>query len=100
MNNSTLSGNSADIGGGIYNQGGTLTVRNSTLSGNSANTGGGISNNGFNSTATLKNTIVANSPSGGNCAGTITNGGYNLDSGGSCGFGTTNHSLSGTTETL
>jgi hypothetical protein len=47
-------------------------------------------------TVSLKNTIVANSPSGGNCVGTITNGGYNLDSDGSCGFGTTNHSLSGT----
>jgi hypothetical protein len=41
---------------------------------------------------------VANSPSGGNCSGTVTNGGYNLDSDGSCGFGTTNHSLSGTTD--
>jgi hypothetical protein len=46
-------------------------------------------------TVSLKNTIVANSPSGGNCAGTITNGGYNLDSGTSCGFGTANNSLSG-----
>jgi len=41
---------------------------------------------------------VDNSPSGGSCYGTITNGGYNLDSEGSCGFGTTNHSLSGTTD--
>ena len=46
---------------------------------------------------TLKNTIVANGPSsGGNCSGTITDDGYNLDSGTSCGFqGTdpTKHSL-------
>jgi hypothetical protein len=94
VSNSTLSGNSAQIaGGGIFNQGGTLTVSNSTLSGNSANNGGSLSSNG--GTVSLKNTIVANSPSGGNCSGTITNGGYNLDSDGSCGFGTANNSLSG-----
>ena len=94
VNNSTLSGNSAPSGGGIYNQGGTLTVSNSTLSGNSATqSGGGLGMNA--GTVSLKNTIVANSPSGGNCAGTITNGGYNLDSGTSCGFGTANNSLSG-----
>jgi CSLREA domain-containing protein len=102
VRNSTLSGNSARAaGGGIHNNSpGTLTVRNSTLWGNSATedfgTGGSISSNG--GSATLKNTIVANSPSGGNCSGTVTNGGYNLDSDGSCGFGTTNHSLSGTTD--
>src|SRR5829696_3748260 len=104
VSNSTLSGNSARAaGGGIHNNVGTLTVSNSTLSGNSATesfgNGGGISSNG--GTVTLKNTIVANSPSGRNCSvtsgGPITNGGYNLDSDGSCGFGTTNHSLSGTT---
>jgi CSLREA domain-containing protein len=106
VRNSTLSGNNANEGfasgdGGIHNNSpGTLTVRNSTLWGNSATedfgTGGSISSNG--GSATLKNTIVANSPSGGNCSGTVTNGGYNLDSDGSCGFGTTNHSLSGTTD--
>ena len=36
MTNSTFSGNSAAYGGGIYNDGGTLTVTNSTFSGNSA----------------------------------------------------------------
>ena len=46
VSGSTLSGNSAPVGGGIYN-GGTLTVSNSTLSGNSAGLsgqGGGIHN--------------------------------------------------------
>ena len=45
---STLSGNSAYYGGGIYNtEGGTLTVTGSTLSGNSASyQGGGIINSG------------------------------------------------------
>ena len=96
VSNSTLSGNSSNNrGGGIYhrtdgsNTGGTLEVSNSTLSGNSAPNGGGIYNEG---PATFKNTIVANSPSGGNCLGSITNGGYNLDSNTSCGFPTQNSS--------
>jgi hypothetical protein len=101
VSNSTLSGNNAPYvstsGGAISNRG-TVTVINSTLSGNSAGAsrGGGIES--YDGSATLQNTIVANSPSGGNCSVPITNGGYNLDSDGSCGFGTINHSLSGTTD--
>src|SRR5262249_54199603 len=45
VSGSTLSGNSAGYGGGIYNASGTLTVSDSTLSGNSASVfGGGIYN--------------------------------------------------------
>jgi hypothetical protein len=69
-------------------------VSNSTLSGNSAPNGGGILNGGG-ATATLKNTIVAKSLSGGSCSGIITNDGYNLDSDNTCFFGTNNNSLSG-----
>ena len=91
VSNSTLSGNSATLfGGGIDNLG-MLEVSNSTLSDNSAPNGGGIQNGGG-ATATLKNTIVAKSLSGGSCSGIITNGGYNLDSGTSCGFPTNNSS--------
>ncbi len=88
ISNSTFSGNSAtSYGGGIFNEGAgaTLTVSNSTFSGNSAAAGGGISNGG---TVTVKNTIVANSTSGGNCSGTITDGANNLDSANTCGFTT------------
>ena len=100
VSNSTISGNSAYAGGGIYNEGGgtTLEVSNSTISGNSADPGfGGGGIQGSYGGSTLKNTIVANSPSasGGSCAGTITDGGYNLDSDNTCGFGTNNNSLSG-----
>ena len=43
----TISGGRSRFdGGGIYNNGGTLTVRSSTLSGNTAPDGGGIANNG------------------------------------------------------
>jgi hypothetical protein len=74
--NSTFSGNSAAFeGGALYNSAGTVTITNSTFSGNSASVGGGISNV---STVTLKNTIVANSASGGNCSGTLSDGGGNL----------------------
>ena len=71
-------------GGGIDNPSGTLTVTSSTFSGNSAYLGGGIYNNG--TLRTVTNTILANSTSGSNCAGTITDGGHNIDDDGSCGF--------------
>ncbi|HSN74097.1 MAG TPA: choice-of-anchor Q domain-containing protein, partial [Anaerolineae bacterium] len=82
VSNSTFSGNRSnygDGGGGIYSgYNSTLTVSNSTFTGNSANRdGGGISHVGSD-TVTLQNTIVANSPSGGNCTGVITDGGGNL----------------------
>jgi hypothetical protein len=104
VNNSTFSGNSASrFGGGIANDGGIVRVRNSTFSGNRANfSGGAIFNDrgmlkvilstfsgnsalegggiydSVRATTTLKNTIVANSPSGGDCAGNIIDEGYNL----------------------
>jgi len=98
LNNSTLSGNSAVVahgpfgcavpdGGGIYSQSGTVTINNSTVSGNFAENcygdgdGGGIYGN-----VTLQNTIVANSPYGGNCDGTMTSNGYNLSSDNTCNF--------------
>ena len=80
VSNSTFDSNSAQTGGGISNLGRTVTVSNSTFSGNSAaNFGGGIYNSNSGSVeTTLKNTIVANSPTGGNCSGAITDGGGNL----------------------
>jgi hypothetical protein len=81
INNSTLSGNSGIDGGGISNAG-TLTINNSTLAKNTAFRWGG----GIDGTVTLQNSIVANSPSGGNCHGTMTSKGYNLSSDGTCSF--------------
>jgi CSLREA domain-containing protein len=81
--NSTFSGNSADgLGGGIFNNG-TLDMINSTFSKNSAEFGGGIFDAGGTENS-LNNTIVANSTSGGDCGGTITDGGYNIDTDGTC----------------
>ena len=113
LSDCTFSGNSAgDYGGGMYNEGSSPTldnctfndnsaaqygggmfngwdsnptVTNCTLSGNSAGWGGGMYN--FESSPALRNTIVANSPSGRDCSGTPpTSEGYNLDSDGTCGF--------------
>jgi hypothetical protein len=107
LSNVTVSGNRADHGGGgianlVVSVGdgfggrvdliGSLTLTNVTISNN---TGGGIlgvdgtSFGAGKSSAQLRNTIVANSPSAGNCSGspgTITSLGHNLDSGSTCGF--------------
>jgi len=85
ITNSTFSGNRADTGGGIFKDGRNFFVFNSTFSGNSAITTGGAISSYYG--ATLYNTIVANSPSGGNCAGgEIIDGGNNLQSPGqTCG---------------
>ena len=110
VTNSTFSGNSTGEGGAISNSGG-LTVTNTTFTNNSAQFNGGALHNGgvlfmLNSTflsntapaggaisggnpATLKNTLLA-SNGGGDCvadkSNPITDGGYNLDDDGSCGF--------------
>ena len=81
--NSTFSGNSSAYNGGAIMNANKyiITITNSTLSGNSAggNTGGGIYNTG---TLNYKNTIVANSPSGGDC--------YNVGGYGTIGTNTNN----------
>jgi len=66
-----------------------LNATNSTFSGNSAVFEGGGIYNYSGATMNVKNSIVANAPAGGNCIGTITDGGGNLQFGGtvadSCG---------------
>ena len=88
VTNSTFFGNSGgkNGGGGIAIHGGALTVTtNSTFSGNSASSGGGIYND-TEGTLIVTNTIIANSTSGGNCSGAVTDGGRNIDDGTTCGF--------------
>src|SRR5205823_4133500 len=94
LTNVTLTGNHADSGGGggIYNESGTATLSNVTLSGNSASQyGGAIYEKGnAGQTITLKNTIVANSTTGGNCyrdpafSANIGTSGFNLSDDDSC----------------
>jgi uncharacterized repeat protein (TIGR01451 family) len=111
IENSTVADNSANtgcdtncgaFGGGIY-AGGAVEINNSTLWGNSVsggctsacgNAGGGIDVDGM---VNLVATIVANSSGGTDCAGVpSSDGGYNLDDDGSCGFSPANHSYSDT----
>jgi hypothetical protein len=96
VTNTTITRNSEQHGGGIYNSG-TLKVTNSTISGNV----GGDFFPGWNiynsddagGTATLASTIMDQTQS---CAGTITDGGFNIDSGTTCGFTQATGSLSKT----
>jgi CSLREA domain-containing protein len=93
VTNSTFSGNSAGNNGGAIRQAGdAVTVLSSTFVANSALLGDSI----YTSTtpATLRNTLLVNNPatSGGNCAQPMTDGGYNIDDGTSCGFSTANNS--------
>lgn len=94
VTNSTLTANTAFGGAGLYQFAGSTTVTNSTIAGNAAGgQGGGLFN--FDGTMTARNTIIA-ANTGGNCALAISNGGNNLDSGETCGWGTNNGSLSNT----
>lgn len=100
VTNSTISGNSAtaeeSYGGGLANWDGEFTIANSTLSGNSAGVyGGAIFNIGY--SQELSNSIVANSPSGGNCAGDeIIDAGHNLEDSDTCWFDPANGSMPNT----
>ena len=57
ITNSTISNNSANVGGGIYNDSGTMTILNSDINNNSAKDGGGINNN--NGTLTVTNSTIS-----------------------------------------
>jgi hypothetical protein len=101
--NSTLSGNTADRGAGIWSYAGVAII-NSTIMANSATTGGGIyivDQGPYGSgTVNLTNSIVAHNK-GGDCGGTLasnlpTDGGYNVDSDGSCGLDSAKGSLPAT----
>ncbi len=83
--NCTFSGNKAFLGGAVLGVG---TFTNCTFSGNTASQGGGIFNTG--GSVNLKGTILASSPSGGNCANPgFTDNGYNLSDDASCAFSAT-----------
>jgi hypothetical protein len=82
--NSTLSGNYAPVGGGVYNAG-ALSIRSSTITTNSASVGGGIYTTADSSaTLDMRNTILAGNTvtiqagTGRDLYGTLTASGYNL----------------------
>jgi CSLREA domain-containing protein len=88
--NTTISGNRAGQFGGGLLVSSRVHVLNSTVASNTAASGGGINNGGGDLIGDgfvfLRNTIVANSPTGGNCAGTMTSLGGNVDSANTCQF--------------
>ena len=85
VENSTLSSNtSSNFGGGLYNLG-QASLRNATLSNNSASAGG-AAYMGNTAATVVTNTILAYSPSGGNCNGTLTSSKHTLSSDLTCGL--------------
>jgi hypothetical protein len=96
---STFTGNTGGTnGGGAMDNFGPTTITQSTFSGNSSPYGANILNyTGF--SLSISMSIVANGQGGGpNCGGgqPVTDAGYNIDTGSSCGFSTANHSMSNT----
>jgi CSLREA domain-containing protein len=111
---STLSGNAADNGGGVFVDGdgeallenttisanrasqfgggvlvsSRINVRHTTVVANLAAQGGGINNGGGDLIGDgfvfLASSIVASNPTGGNCAGTITSNGGNVENSNTC----------------
>src|SRR5690348_10027242 len=102
FNNSIVgTGPSGDDGGGGVQNTGTITIMQSTLSANSSLFGANVHD--FNDShqpgppvTTLRMSIIANAVNGQDCSGSVgmTDGGYNLDTGSSCGFASANGSLS------
>ena len=83
LTNSTVSGNTGNYeGGGIYVLNGSVYIINSTLSGNGSPSGGALKKYSPGIIVQFKNTIAANSTTGANCAGSVLNGGGNLQYGG------------------
>ena len=85
--NSTFASNAATERGGALaasGVGANMTLINCTVAANSAALGGGIATE-QQGAVTLRNTLIATN-AGGNCLGTLTDGGGNLDDGTSCGL--------------
>jgi chitodextrinase len=102
ISDSTFTGNTggSNGGGAIINFGPT-TVTQSTISGNSSPFGANILNyTGF--TFKIGMSVVANGQGGPNCGGgqPVTDTGYNIDTGSTCGFSTANNSKSSTSPQL
>jgi CSLREA domain-containing protein len=100
LTNVTMSGNQANSRGGAFantaSQLANATLINVTMASNTTLTSGGPNSsvggaveNDSGGILTLKNTIVANSPAGGNCAAStpMTSLGFNISSDGTCSFG-------------
>jgi len=81
--NDTLASDSAGMGGGVDNQG-SVTLTNVTLANDTATTTGGGIESESGATTSVANSVMDASP----CAGSVMDGGYNVESDNSCGLGT------------
>jgi hypothetical protein len=103
ISGSTFTGNAAGSnGGGAIINFGSITMTQTTIAGNSSPYGANIDNY-TGKTLNISMSIVANGQGGGpNCGGgaAVTDSGYNIDTGTSCGFSTANHSMSNTSPQL
>ncbi len=89
LTNVTLSENvSANYGGGVLVDGGTVTMMNATVATNQGSNGAGLARQA--GTLQVTNTIIGYNFGGNSCYGTITSGGHNLESTNTCGFGAGN----------
>ena len=91
ITNSTVSHNTSDDAGAAIGADAPVDISHSTIFGNAAINGGLWGPGGM----TFRNSIIANNTLV-NCFALIFNGGYNIDSGNSCGFSVANQSLSNT----
>lgn len=95
--NSTFFQNGAAIGGGAIFNYGALSVASSTFADNTSANGAGAAIVNI-ATAAFKNTIITTTTTDESCdtPSPITDKAHNIDSGASCGFNHTHHSLSAT----
>jgi CSLREA domain-containing protein len=77
VSNSTITGNTAEYGGGLYNEFGTLTVERSTLNGNTASWSGGGIDSWTTENLITEKTTIANSTISANSATGYGGGVYN-----------------------
>jgi hypothetical protein len=83
LTNDTLTNDTAtDFDGGALENGGTAVLVDNTLSSDTAPAGGGIANSG---SATISDSVIDAAP----CDGTLTDGGYNVESENTCGLAAT-----------
>jgi len=97
ITDSTFNGNRADEGGAVDASGaGPIDVIDSTLA---FNYGDDVSNGG-DATITVTGSILADSGYGQSCSAAVTDGGFNIDDGTSCGFSAPYHDLINTNPSL
>jgi hypothetical protein len=75
VSSSTITGNSAEAGGGMFNNNGAVTITQSTISNNTASVyGGGLYNDGTNAVMNIIESAISDNMAGGSGGGMLNNG--------------------------